>query len=177
MTHVPAKSFSKIRLAFGAALLGAGLLASGASSAATPSAASQARAVAPSGQVAKGNNYTVESNAVGTCKAGAECKIELKLTAGDGFHVNNEYPYKFKANDLAGVDFTGTDASGKNVFSKAAGDFRADASNVHLGYLTLHFKLAKAGKVNITGTFKMSVCSAANCQLETVELTIPAEAS
>ncbi len=170
-----AKSFSNIRLAFGGALLGACLLAAGASSAATNAQAPSAPVVA--GQLAKGNNYTIDSNAVGACKAGAECKIELKLTAGDGFHVNNEYPYKFKANDVAGIEYTGTDASGKNVFSKAAGDFRADASNVKLGYLTVHFKMAKAGKANITGTFKMSVCSAANCQLETVELTIPAEAT
>lgn len=171
MTH--AKSFSNFRLALGAALFGATLLAAGASSAASP--APQAPGIG--GQLAKGNNYTIESSPVGTCKAGAECKIEVKLIAGDGFHVNNEYPYKFKANDVAGIEYTGTDASGKNVFSKAAGDFRADAANVKLGYLTVHFKMAKAGKANITGTFKMSVCSAANCQLETVELTIPAEAS
>lgn len=171
MSHV--SSFSKIRLAFGAALLGAGVLVASAAGAAS---AAQAPATV-GGQVAKGNNFTVNADLVGVCKAGAECKVDLKLTAGDGYHVNKEYPYKFKANDLAGVDFTGTDASGKNVFSKAAGDFRVDAKDEHVGYMTVHFKPSKAGAVNITGTFKLSVCSAQNCQLETSELTIPVTAA
>ncbi|CAN5596594.1 hypothetical protein BH09MYX1_BH09MYX1_19480 [soil metagenome] len=181
MTHVQA-SYSKsphgksqrgIRLVFGAALLGAGLLASGVSGA-TPAQA----APVVGAQVAKGNNFTVEANIVGTCKAAAECKVDLKLTAGTGYHVNKEYPYKFKANDLAGVDFTGTDASGKNVFSNAAGDFRIEGKEdqPQIGYLTVHFKPAKAGAVSVTGTFKLSVCSAQNCQLETSELTIPVTA-
>ncbi len=172
MTHVQAK-FSKIRLAFGAALLGAGLLVAGASSAAPV----QAKVAPVGGQVAKGNNFAINADLVGVCKAGAECKVDLKLQAGDGYHVNKEYPYKFKANDVAGVDYTGTDASGKNVFSKAAGDFRIDPKDEKIGYLTVHFKPAKAGAVSITGTFKLSVCSAQNCQLETSEITIPVTAS
>lgn len=154
-----------------AAALGTMLVAGASSAAPAPKTA------AVQGQIAKGNNYTIDADLVGACKAGAECKVDLKLKAGDGFHVNNLYPYKFKANDIAGVDFTGTDASGKNTFSKAAGDFRIDPKDEKIGYLTVHFKPSKAGAVSITGTFRMSVCSAQNCQLETAELTIPVTVS
>lgn len=123
-------------------------------------------------RVASGNHFTVDSSQ-GDCKAGAECLVQLTLTASSGFHVNKEYPYKFKAGDVAGVEYTGTDAAGKNVFSKASGDFTPDAKDEKLGVMKVHFKVAKAGNVNITGTFKLSVCSAENCQLETAELSVP----
>ncbi len=123
-------------------------------------------------QVAKGNHFAVDSSQA-DCKAGAECVVELKLSAEGGFHVNKEYPYKFKAGDVAGVDYTGTDTAGKNVFSKASGDFTPDAKDEKLGTMKVHFKAAKAGALAIPGTFKLSVCSAENCQLETAELSIP----
>lgn len=152
-----------------AALLGiAGMLAATAGQAA-PAPSTPSTHVGA--QIAKGNNFTVSADTVGACKAGAECKVKLKLEASAPFHVNKEYPYKFKANDVAGVDYTGTDASGKNVFSKAAGDFALESETV--GNLTVHFKPAKPGALTLTGTFKLSVCSAQNCQLETSELSIP----
>ena len=123
-------------------------------------------------QVAKGNHFTVDASQP-DCKAGVECLVQLTLTADGGFHVNKEYPYKFKAGDVAGVEYTGTDAAGKNVFSKASGDFTPDPSNEKLGVMKVHFKAAAKGNVTITGTFKLSVCSADNCQLETADLQIP----
>jgi hypothetical protein len=165
------KLTNSARTAGMAALLGiAGMLAATSGQAAP---ASGTPATHLGAQIAKGNNFTVSAETQGACKAGAECKVQLKLEASDPFHVNKEYPYKFKANDVAGVDYTGTDASGKNVFSKAAGDFTLDPKSEKIGYLTVHFKPSKAGALALTGTFKLSVCSAQNCQLETSELSIP----
>jgi len=42
-----------------------------------------------------------------------------------------------------------------------------------VGVMKVHFKAAKAGAMTIPGTFKLSVCSAENCQLETADLSIP----
>ena len=127
---------------------------------------------AGAGQVAKGNNFVVNAD-VPACHANGECKIELHLEAQGEFHVNKEYPYKFKASDAAGVEFLGKDPGGKNVFSKAAGDFALSPSNEKLGTMTLRFKPAHAGAVTIAGQFKLSVCSAANCMLETAQVSVP----
>ena len=95
----------------------------------------------------------------------------VKLVALGDFHVNDEYPYRFKANEAPGVDFGGTDALGKGVFSKSAGDWhKADAKS---GVMTVKFTPREKGEKTITGMFKLSVCSAANCLLEQRELTTP----
>ncbi len=118
-------------------------------------------------QVASGNNFTVNST-VGTCTANAECKITLRLEAKGDFHVNKEYPYKFKMNAApAGVTYP------TDTFSKANGDFTLDASNEKVGTMTLKFKSANKGAVSISGVFKLSVCSAQNCQMETANVTVP----
>ena len=111
---------------------------------------------ASAGQVAKGNNFTVDASA-GACRAGAECTVALKLTAGDGYHVNPEYPYKFTANDTSGVEFLGK-TSNKNLFTKSAGDFTVNGEKV--GTMTIRFKPSSHGTVNVSGLFKLSVCSA-----------------
>lgn len=123
-------------------------------------------------QVAKGNNFVINS-AVGSCNANAECKVDLKLEAQNGFHVNKEYPYKFKANAASGVTFLGKDSAGAETFSKAAGDFTLDAGNEKLGTMSIKFKSANKGAVSISGVFKLSVCSAQNCQMETANITVP----
>lgn len=152
------------------ALLGALVL--GASIVPAAYAAPSASAARVGGQLVKNERYAISSDVQGDCKANAECKVVLKIEALGDFHVNKDYPtYKFKANDVDGVAFTGTDAGGKNVFSKAAGDFRMDGEKV--GYLTLHFKPSKAGAINIAGQFKFCVCNAQNCQPESADLTVP----
>jgi len=123
-------------------------------------------------QVATGNNFTVNAN-VAACSANADCKIDLKLEAKGDFHVNKEYPYKFKATAANGVTFLGKDAAGADTFSKTAGDFTLDSGNEKLGTMTIKFKPASKGAVTIAGVFKLSVCSAQNCQLETANVSIP----
>jgi len=123
-------------------------------------------------QVATGNNFTVNAT-VAACSANADCKIDLRLEAKGDFHVNKEYPYKFKATAANGVTFLGKDAAGADTFSKTAGDFTLDSGNEKLGTMTIKFKPANKGAVTIAGVFKLSVCSAQNCQLETANVSIP----
>ena len=140
------------------------------SSANQTSGASQASAPAASSHV-DGKNYKIDAKQVGDCNAGAECKVAVRLEAQGDYHINGEYPYKLKA-DATGVEFLGTDAAGKNTFSKSAGDFVVEAgSPPKAGTMTVKFKPAAKGNVTINGTFKMSVCSAQNCQLETQEVS------
>ena len=123
-------------------------------------------------QVASGNNFTVNAN-VAACTSGADCTITLKLEAKGDFHVNKEYPYKFKATAANGVVYLGKDPAGADTFSKTAGDFVLDSANEKVGTMTLKFKSANKGSVAIAGVFKLSVCSAQNCQLETANVSVP----
>jgi hypothetical protein len=103
------------------------------------------------------------------CAVGAVCNVTFKLVATGNFHVNDEYPYRFKASDTQGVTFAGTDAAGKNVFSKPAGDWRkVDEKG---GAMTVKFTPQDKGQKTIGGTFKLSVCSAATCLLEQREVS------
>jgi hypothetical protein len=110
------------------------------------------------------DHYFIDTVAPDHCAAGAECTLSIKLGAMGAFHVNDEYPYKFKADLAPGVQFVGTDPAGQNVFSKPAGNWlKVDDKS---GLLSVKFFVGTPGEQTIAGTFKLSVCSAANCLLE-----------
>ncbi len=123
-------------------------------------------------QVAAGSSYDKDTYKVdmklsGACKAGSECKVEIALASKGEFHINDKYPIKFKAPDTVpeGLTFT------KSIVKKEDGKFGEKE-----GTLPVAFTIAKAGKVNIAGTFSFSVCSDANCVMEKVELALDVEA-
>jgi hypothetical protein len=109
------------------------------------------------------DNFFVDAQP-GACTAGSPCTVALKLVATGDFHINDEYPYRFKADDAPGVEFLGTDAGGKSTFSKAAGDWQK--SEEKAGVMTVKLLASDRGQKTIGGTFKLSVCSAQNCLLE-----------
>src|SRR5215472_15423311 len=82
-----------------------------------------ASARGPCGHSFCGDNFFVDVDPGPQCAPGATCTTNLKVVAVGAFHINDEYPYKFKANDAPGVEFLGSDAAGKNVFSKLASDW------------------------------------------------------
>lgn len=103
------------------------------------------------------------------CTAGSPCSATLKLVATGDFHVNDEYPYRFKADAAPGISFLGTDENGKNAFSKAAGDWQK--SDAKSGAMTVKFVAANPGTKAVGGTLKLSVCSAQACLLEQRQVT------
>ncbi len=116
------------------------------------------------GHTVCGSNFFVDGASGGDCAVGATCSVALKLTATGEFHINQDYPYKFKADDGSGVEYLGTDAAGKNTFSKTAGNWQA--TDEKSGVLSIAFRPATSGSKTVAGMFKLSVCSAATCQLE-----------
>ena len=118
-----------------------------------------------------GDHFALDLASQG-CKAGAECTMTIKLAIDGDFHVNKEYPYRFVANDAPGVEFLGK--TEKNKFTKDAGDFVASGEKA--GTMTVRFKPAAAGKTTVNGIYKLSLCSADQCQIEEpkLELVIPA---
>jgi hypothetical protein len=130
-------------------------------------------AIVPSdcGHAVCADNFFVDTESAGRCAVGSTCTLRLKLVATGNFHVNEEYPYKFRADDAAGVHFLGSDEAAKNVFSKAAGDWQSvDAKS---GAMTVKFTPAGSGETRIGGVLKLSVCSGDVCQLEQSRITVP----
>jgi hypothetical protein len=110
------------------------------------------------------DNFFVDIVSPNDCIAGAACRMTLKLVATGDFHINDEYPYRFRADDTQDVTFAGTDGAGRNVFSKAAGNWtKGDAKS---GSMAITFLPAGKASLTISGTFKLSGCSKENCLLE-----------
>jgi|SRR5581483_11611562 len=129
---------------------------------------------ASAGETAKGTNFSVVVPDSNACKADQVCTVKITVNSLNNFHVNKEYPTKLKVDEVAGIEFQGTDPAGKNVFSKAKNDFVLGpdvekAGGPIVGTMTVTFK-AKAN-AKITGKLKFSVCSAQNCQMETADVT------
>ena len=108
--------------------------------------------------------YAITTATVGDCKAGADCTATITITAKGEYHVNETYPFKFTA-AAPGVEFHG--ASG-NVFTGA--DFARQGKTA--GVMTVKFKPAAKGKVTITGTYKICICTDKICQPSTTPVTI-----
>ncbi|AKU99692.1 hypothetical protein AKJ09_06356 [Labilithrix luteola] len=123
----------------------------------------------PASAHVNGRNFGLDVASAG-CRAGSECAMTIHLAVAGDYHVNKEYPYKFVATPEPGVTFLAQDGT---TFSRAAGDFREEGAKA--GTMTVRFKPSAAGTARVQGTFKMSVCSDENCQIEQqpVSLAIP----
>jgi hypothetical protein len=111
-----------------------------------------------------GKDFFVDAAPAGLCAVGDACSVGLTLAARGDFHINDDYPYKFKADDAPGVEFLGTGDAGKNVFSKVGKNWTKTGEKT--GAMTVTFKPSDGGSKVIAGVFKFSVCSPQNCELE-----------
>ena len=111
--------------------------------------------------------YTAEIKASGSYAPGAQGTVEVVLAPKGGYHINAQYPYKFKVTDPApeGVTFP------KPLLSRADGSFEETKGSFHVPFVA-----AKAGRVTVGGTLYLSVCSDANCIMDKVDLEVEVEA-
>ena len=124
-------------------------------------------ALKPAASHLTGKNFVLDAASPG-CRVDTPCTMTLRLAAAGEYHVNKEYPYKFIAAAAPGVQFLGS--ADANTFSRAAGDFREDGEKAAI--LIVRFKPTATGEARVSGTYKMSVCSAENCQIETPTITL-----
>ena len=148
----------------------------GKSEAATSRGATSESAGVTASSKAETENYAVEVKAKGDYKASAEGTIELTLKTKGGYHMNDQYPYKFKAADppaegitypkpvLLRADFAFSEEDKNNAGNK---DHRPDTARVQIPFV-----MAKAGKATVAGTLSLSVCSDANCVMDKVPLEL-----
>ena len=115
------------------------------------------------GPKAETETYVAEIKASGAYKAGAEGTVDVTFATKGDYHINKQYPYKFKATDPApeGISFS------KPILQRADGAFEEKS-----GSFKVPFTVAKAGKATVSGTLSLSVCSDANCIMDKVELSV-----
>ncbi len=114
-------------------------------------------------------SFVVAAQPPTSCAPGATCTVPIKLEAQGEFHINDEYPYKFLANNATGAELEGSDPQGKNVFSKAAGDFAKQSPKIAL--MNVKLKPTSPGKATVSGTYKFSVCAESKCKIETAPVS------
>ena len=109
------------------------------------------------------DNYIAEMKASGDYKAGAEGMVEVTFATKGDYHINKQYPYKFKATDPApdGLKFP------KPILQRADGSFEEKK-----GSFKVPFVVSKAGKATVSGILSLSVCSDANCIMDKVPLEL-----
>ncbi|MEJ7727997.1 MAG: hypothetical protein WKG00_02165 [Polyangiaceae bacterium] len=99
----------------------------------------------------------------GDCSSGKECTVEVTLVPKGAYHINDQYPTKWKVADPAAEGVTYP----KPLLKKEDGKFEAKK-----GTFRVPFVAAKAGKAKVAGTLSLSVCSDANCIMEKAPLEI-----
>jgi hypothetical protein len=112
----------------------------------------------------EGRHYVLDAKSPAGVTVGGSGALEIVLVAKDGYHINEEFPYKLRtAVDPAGVvSFEDAElARAKGTFTKTEARFSAK------------FAGAKAGDAKIGGTIAFSVCTAKECVVDKVQLEVP----
>jgi hypothetical protein len=111
-----------------------------------------------------GNHYVLDVKAPGSVNVGGHGELEVVLVAKDGFHINDEFPYKLKtASAPAGIiSFDASELSrAQGAYTKTEARFQAK------------FSASRAGAAKIGGTMALSVCTKKECITDKVELEVP----
>jgi len=135
--------------------------------AAAPAAAPEGSPPAAAAQPAAGSaNYSEKSFELtlrpsGSYAPGKEGTVEILLDAKPPFHVNTQYPYKFKAKEGPGVKYP------KPVVTKDAAKLETQRVTMPVAFVA-----ETAGSHAVTGQFAFSVCTDETCLMEKRDLTL-----
>jgi hypothetical protein len=108
------------------------------------------------------DNFLTEISPVGPYKAGAPATVKVSLTTKGIFHINTQYPYRFKTAPAPdGLTYS------KSVLERADGQFEEKTAVFALPFVASH-----PGTFNVGGVFHISVCSPTSCVVQKVPLDI-----
>jgi hypothetical protein len=97
----------------------------------------------------------------GSYAAGQEGAVEIVLDAKPPFHVNTQYPYKFKVKEGPGVKYP------KPVVTKDAAKMETQRVTMPVAFVP-----EAAGNHTVSGQFAFSVCTDETCLMEKRDLTL-----
>jgi hypothetical protein len=116
---------------------------------------------APSGPPLAGEDfYRVDAAPLPECAVGKACEVTLVLTALGEYKVNKDYPFKFVA-DPAKVSGGAVDGNGAFSHQGKQG-----------GQMKVSFRPDAAGTAQLAGTFKLSVCTEATCEIAEPQIAL-----
>jgi hypothetical protein len=121
-------------------------------------------AVATAKAHTEGKHYALDVTAPGTIAVGGGGAFQVTLAAKDGYHINNDYPYKLKAS----ADPDGIVTFEVPELSKKDGKYTKTVARFEL-----KFTGARAGVARVGGTMELSVCSKKDCILDKIALEVP----
>jgi hypothetical protein len=124
--------------------------------------------LSPSSSTVSDANYGAKLELAGPCHSGGKCAMNVVLVAKGDYHINDKYPYKFRAQDppARGVVYT------KPIVGRDDGVFEEKKA-----VLVVPFVADAPGEINVGGTLSLSVCSKANCLMDKqmLEATVKVE--
>ena len=135
-----------------------GAAAPAVSDAASPSAAAQPAAGQPKYTE---SSFELTLRPSGSYAPGKEGTVEILLDAKPPFHVNTQYPYKFKAKEGPGVKYP------KPVVTKDAAKMETQRVTMPVAFVP-----EAAGDHTVSGQFAFSVCTDETCLMEKRDLTL-----
>ena len=107
-------------------------------------------------------SYLVEISAGSPARAGIAGSVRVSLTAKAGFHINDQYPYRFRASPPAdGVSYP------KPVLERADGQYEEKTAVFQLPFVASH-----AGQFSVGGVLNLSVCSPTSCVVQKAPLSV-----
>lgn len=138
------------------------------SAAVTPAASARAADAAgadqaqPTAAKVEAEPYLVEISASRSYEVGATGSVKVSLTAKPGFHINDQYPYRFKTSPpAAGVSYP------KRVLERADGKFEETTAVFELPLVA-----TQAGQFAVGGVLSLSVCNASSCIVQKAPLDV-----
>lgn len=102
--------------------------------------------------------YRIDPGGQTPCKTGTVCEARLALRALGDYHVNKDYPFKFVGDPPPAPALDGE------------GAFAID--DARTATMTIKFRPTAPGTAKLVGTFKLSVCSDDQCEIETPKITL-----
>jgi hypothetical protein len=126
----------------------------------------------PVGPKAKGEEWSAEAKILAPTGTEKAYTLDVVLTAAKTWHVNTEYPFKFKAAgsdvEFQQVDFKKDDPAFKldKCVKTPKGE---ECSELHL---TVKFTTSDVKKAKAGGELKFGVCSADKCKIDKAPLAV-----
>ncbi len=111
-----------------------------------------------------GQHYALDAKAPGSVSVGGAGDLEIVLLAKDGYHINDQFPYKLRT----AVEPAGAVTFEKPELTRTQGTYTKTEAR-----FKARFAGAKAGDAKIGGVLAISVCTAKECVTDKVQLEVP----
>jgi hypothetical protein len=121
-------------------------------------------AVATAKAHTEGKHYTLDVTAPGTVAVGGAGAFQVTLAAKDGYHINDEFPYKLKAS----ADPPGIVTFDVPELSRKDGKYTKTDARFELKFAGAHAGVARVG-----GMMALSVCTKKECIVDKIAIEVP----